>query len=645
MWDADELDSALGKALAACVMGALAVATIGFGGVRGTEFAPAAALVGLASLLWLVRLWTRRSHRFLLHPMLLPAAGFLGYAAWWLGRVAVGYPAGLEMLYLAVTALVLVVVLHNLHGQEETQWVVVFLVGLATVLSLYALIQFIRDSDRVLWLARPSQYQRRAGATFINPNHLAGFLVPILPLALSHVFLARGKAVLRVFHGYAALMMLVAIALTMSRGGWLAAGLVLVLFFLWLAIRRRHLRLVAIGCLGILLTAGSTFLLTSDKARARLENVATPGHQDSGLRSYLWRPTVALWKDNAWLGVGPGQFDVRFPKYRTPAVPREPGYAHNEYLNLLADYGVVGALLAGATVLALGIGIVRSQKFVERGPSDFGSKGSNRTAFFVGGSLGLTGLAVHSAGDFVLHIPAIGLTGATLAGLMGSTIRFASERWWLTPRWWSRVPVTLAVLGAVGWVGIRSWNYAHETWYLNRAARATVIDDRLLSNLEHAHRIAPGNPRTPHELGENYRRLSWQGMPGWREEVQKAVEWLERSAALNPHDPYTRMRLGLATHWLGDTERARREFERAVDLGPQDTEVLNHYGWNLLLQGRVRKAQAVFQQSMELFPWGNWQATKYLDEITAGRWLDREAADGEGEAGPGGGADGTADQR
>ena len=310
MWD-DRLE----RAIEWLVLGAIAYGALLFGGVRATELAVMTGLVGAATVLWIVRLWAVSSHRLLLHPVLLPLLGFIGFAVWRAAGADVAYAARQELWMVVLYGVTFVIGLHNLHGQDTLQRVTTVLVGLGTVLSLYAVGQYLSQSDAVLWLVRPAQYFRRAGATFVNPNHFAALMVVLLPLALAQTFLGRTKGPIRVFHGYAAAMMAAGLAVTMSRGGWLAGGSVLITFFVWLLIRRRQMRIPALVGLGVVVVGTVLFLSTSTKARQRIEGVNAEGTEDSGNRAPLWKPALAMWKDHPWTGVGPGRYDGCCPRY------------------------------------------------------------------------------------------------------------------------------------------------------------------------------------------------------------------------------------------------------------------------------------------------------------------------------------------
>lgn len=81
-------------------------------------------------------------------------------------------------------------------------------------------------------------------------------------------------------------------------------------------------------------------------------------------------------------------------------------YVHNEYLQVLAELGFVGLALLIVLLASLAWAVWRGRPHA---PS---------TAVWAGAAAGLAALAVHSALDFLWHLPAIPLAGAVLAGLV-----------------------------------------------------------------------------------------------------------------------------------------------------------------------------------------------------------------------------------
>lgn len=619
-------DEYLERAIEGLILLAIGIGCVFFGGVRNTELAFMTGCVALAGVVWALRMWANPSHRFLLHPVLIPILGFVGYAVWLVQQADVPYLARQDLWLVTLYAAAFVVALQNLHGQSSLQRISTALAGLGSLLALYAVAQYLSESDSVLWLARPAQYVRRAGATFVNPNHFAGVMVGLLPIALAQTFLSRSRGPIRVFHGYASVMMAAGLAVSMSRGGWIAGGSALILFFLWLLIRRRQMRIPALVGLAVSIAGASVFLVSSARAQQRIQGLTAIGTADSGNRTPLWKPAIRMIESHPWTGVGPGHYDVRFPAFQDHTIQVSPGYTHNEYLNTLADYGIVGGSIVALGVLALVGGIILSRKYVERGPGDLGDKGSNRTAFFVGSCIGMAAITIHCIGDFLLHVPCIGLMTAVLGGLLASTVRFASERWWLSGAWWNRIIATAAVVAALVFLFPTATLGFREGLALNRAAVAGSVNSKLLEDLTTAAAICPDNPRTAFEIGENLRRLSFEGEGPWREQAMQAIDWLGKAAALNRFDPMPHLSLGLCWHWLGESNNARDSFAKARDLGPRLVSVANHYAWNLLLQGKVNEARVVFEESLTWNSWDNWFARRYLEDIEKGRWIESQPA-------------------
>ncbi len=624
MWSRTETDTFLQRTVLVLVLLLIWVAAIFFGGQRPSEFVVLVGLGITAAGVWLARLSLGERPKLFLHPVLGAMATFIAYAFWRTGTVAVPYLALAELLQLVLYAVVFLVVLHNLSDREESVWVMHALVALGACLSVYALVQGLNHSDSVLWLKQPTNYLKRAGATLVNPNHFAGLLVALLPLALGQAFISRQPGWIRVAHGYGATLMLVGLGVSMSRGGWVAGALVCFTFLVWVMARRPQLRLAAVGSLGIIVTAAVCFVYYNPKARARIEGVNIAGNVESGLRNYIWEPAWQEFLAFKTFGVGPAQFRVHFPQFRTPAMQGDPGWCHNEYLNLLCDYGLVGAGIVAVGLVIFGAGLLWSRKYAERRGSELGTRGSDRTALFVGTTFGLFGLALHSVGDFILHTPAVALVAVTLAALSASSVRHASERFRVNAPVLARALVAIALVGASIWMWPLALRRAREAVPLQRAAGEISLSPTLFADLNAAARIEPTNPRTAYELGENYRRLSFEGGPDWKTQCEAAIQWLERAQQLNPQDPFVHLKLGLAWHWLGEAEKSRRSFERAVDLGPNQVEIANTYAWNLLQQGRPRKARAILEQSLTWDPWGNWYARKCVIEIEQGKWPDRE---------------------
>src|SRR5258706_16034779 len=138
-------------------------------------------------------------------------------------------------------------------------------------------------------------------------------------------------------------------------------------------------------------------------------------------------------------------------------------------MSLLADWGVTGGIIVLSGMAVFGPGLVKTWEHVRRAEKDFGSDKSNRFAFFVGASAGLLALAVHSAIDFNLHIPANAFLGVTLLALLSSNLRFATEGYWLNIRRPVKILATAALAAGVSYLSWQEWRRGHEQFWLARA--------------------------------------------------------------------------------------------------------------------------------------------------------------------------------
>jgi O-antigen ligase/tetratricopeptide (TPR) repeat protein len=274
----------------------------------------------------------------------------------------------------------------------------------------------------ILWFYVPYDWGQprpdldpRAVGPFVNPNHFAAYLNLILPLALVgalfRTFLCRRSASqepLRFFCLVAASVLICAIALSLSRGGWLgaliAASMVigLALAALWRGRPgRRESRLevpgafyvISVLCIVVITTVYTAPSLPT-AVDARLE--ATMSEPDFSSRLGYWRDSMTMIRDFPALGVGLGSFQDLFARYQSPPwAPYSVREAHNDYVELAAEAGVVGLGLALWFFLVASVRIYRGLRTV------------HPEALPVVAALiaGLAAIAVQEVFEFALQIP------------------------------------------------------------------------------------------------------------------------------------------------------------------------------------------------------------------------------------------------
>jgi O-antigen ligase len=532
----ERLDKWCERGILAVVLAILVFAPLATGAVRPLERLVLQGLMIGLILLWLPRFWLRENYRLLFPPLAWVVLAFTGYAVYRYFTADLEYIARQELLKVVVYAVLFFAVVDNLHRQETTQWVVLTLVFLAMLLSMYAVYQFTTKSPYVWNFIKPAQYLRRGSGTFICPNHLAGYLEMILPLGLAATFMGRFSPALKVFVGYASLVTIAGIVVSLSRGGWIATGISLFLFFL-LLVKNRRFRIPALVLLAMVLLAGIVFANKSYNPQKRFQRMFEDG-KVRDVRFRLWQPAWEMWQDHVWVGTGPGHFDYRFREYRPFDIQMRPLHAHNDYLTTLADWGVVGAVLVAAALVCVYAGVFKTWKFVQRS-NDLTTKSSNRSAYVLGGAIGLFALLLHCIVDFNMQIPAIALTAATVMAVLTAHLRFATDRYWINPGMAGKLTWTLLCLGAVAFLGyheIRGWR---EYSLLAKAAevrRDPAKFETYIELLKRAHAVEPANFETTQTIGEMLRAKSFQGYPGYRKLAEEAIEWFQRGVKLNPYD-------------------------------------------------------------------------------------------------------------
>jgi O-antigen ligase/Tfp pilus assembly protein PilF len=607
-----DIDTLFERLFFAVLLAILVFAPLATGAVRAVDFLVVQGATVVLLLLWTARVWFSPGTRLLWPPVAWVAVAFCGYAVACYFTADIEYIARQEVIRVLVYGAVFLAALNNVTRRETVQWLGIALVALAAGISVFAVYQWAFCSNRIWNLVRPDLYAGRGSGTFICPNHLAGFLEMLLPLGLAYSIAGRGGFLPRLLLGYLSLMLAGGLLVSQSRAGWAAAGAGLALFFL-LQIRHPRYRWPALA-LALLVTAAAVAAAArTDVIKKRVEDNLFVHEYGSGtIRAQIWRTAFAMWREHPLAGVGPAHFDPRFPQYRpaTVSVQSRPDRAHNDYLNTLADWGLIGfALVAAAWALVL-LTVARVWKYIQRPMGDLsrnnrsGSPGqSNRTAFVTGAVAGLAALLLHALFDFNMHIPANALLAVTLLALLAGHIRFATERWWCSGVT-TRLAVTLSalVLGvALGATGLRR---AVETKWLRQAERAEPQRSERFEALKRAAAAEPMNAETAYEIGEQLRVESWAGGDEYAERAAAAVTWFERAASLNPHDASPRLRLGMCWVWVGQPDKAAPFFDRAGELDPHGYYTLALRGWHRFHAGKLDQAKMLLQRSLDLTPWG-----------------------------------------
>jgi O-antigen ligase len=339
---------------------------------------------------------------------------------------------------LAYAAIFFVIVSHY-RTKEQVRSLVKTILWMGCFLVLFAILQKMTWNDRIFWIY-PVDATLKSGAgiwgSYINRNHFAGYLGMAIPLGMGFLlysaprikalpesalglkvarFLASEKLVPYAMLFLLVLLMTATLFMTFSRGG-ITAFVVSSLFFAWITWRRRTLRSKT-ALLAIL--AAVIFAAVVLAAWDQLEERFAALEEDHISRLSVWQDSLGIVRDYPVLGTGLGTFENAYMRYQTTMPRFLFDHAHNDYVELVTDTGVVGLLLG------MGMALVFVRMVFRRWRRKHGMFGK---CIGAGGLASVVAIAVHSFTDFNLHIPANALLFAVISALTYAALFNVTEK-------------------------------------------------------------------------------------------------------------------------------------------------------------------------------------------------------------------------
>ena len=362
---------------------------------------------------------------------------------------------------------------------------------------------------------------------------------------------------------------------------------------------QRGQRIPALLLMLLLVGAAAWFVVQAGASSDRVQQLVNMD-STADARMHIWPAAVKIWQANFWWGAGPAHFDHLFRIYRDPQVQARPERAHNDYLNTLADWGVVGAALVAVALVLVFWSVGRIWPHVQREGDDLRSRQSNRMAFVLGATTGMVALLLHGLTDFNFHIPANALAAVALMALVTAHWRFATADYRVPLGFAGRGAVTVLGLVGAAWLGQQATLRGIERGLLVQSDDVRGTRASQLALLRQAHALEPMNPQTCFGIGEVLRTEAWERQPGYQETAEEAMTWFERAWQLNPYDGYARLRYGMCLDLLGERRQATRYFLRALELDPNGAFTLTHVGWHYCQLEDWETARRYLEQSAKM---------------------------------------------
>ena len=494
-------------------------------------------------------------------------------------------------------------------------WLVAVLLLLGCANALVGAIQYFKGENFMIFSELPrADYGKRASGFFGNPNQLAGFLEVAFLLGLAVAWWGRWKLWGRLIAGYAAVMCGACLVLTGSRGGYAStvAGLIVFAALSFLVRERKsHGKgfSIAIATIVVAVTlAGTVFMVVkgSDLLRTRVEATSN----DSNYRAALWGAALKQFALSPMVGTGSATYLYFGRQFRDVMVQSDPIYSHNDYVQLLGEFGLMGA--AGFLfflVAHLRGGWVSMGQLVRHLRGSQLAGGSNSLALTIGAMSSVGAYLVHSAVDFNLHIPANTLLMAFVFALLANpgSIPTSNKTGEREPAFALPFPFRLVAPALGVWMLFAGLNFGYGAYYSHRTERI-LSDWKFLDKPEiarEAEKLARlGLERDPKNL-DLYRALGdalyalatlSSHLPEVRQKyLTESIETYKQAIALAPRD--RNLILGLA--WTYDEIRQFSEsaplFQRALELDPNAALVRSAYAGHLEGQRRLVEAKREYE--------------------------------------------------
>jgi O-antigen ligase len=287
------------------------------------------------------------------------------------------------------------------------------------LLASFALVQSMTSDGKIYWFRTVSSYAGIYGP-YANHNHYAGLVEMLLPVPLVVAFSRRISAWRRALAAFAAVVMGSTIFLCGSRGGMIALLWQIVLLaglLLWQKKIAKAFPLLLMFLAAVIIF--STWLGGNEIAD-RIASIHSEAHTElsGGTRLSVARDSYHMFTLRPVAGWGLATFRDVYPQFRTFYSNFAVDYAHDDYLQLLVETGVLGGLV---TLWFLVIVFRNSLRKIKNNSDTDG-------AVALAALLGITGILIHSFFDFNLQIPANAAIFYVLCGVAALEPRFGRGR-------------------------------------------------------------------------------------------------------------------------------------------------------------------------------------------------------------------------
>lgn len=378
-------------------IGALAVfGVLAHGGVEEWALAVFETSAGTLFFLWALFSLLFKEKEVVFPTILPPLLAFAGVVALQLffRRTASPYDTRMQLQLLLADIILVFLAAQAFRTLQDWRDFFWFVMLFGFFLAGFGILQHLTFNGKLYWF-REMHYGGIPFGPYVNRNHFAGFAELVIPIALVPLILGKVRRERRFVIGLFALLPIGALFMSASRGGIVAFGVELLFLALGIALQRAGSKHLLSGGIVLLAALSLVSWLGVKEVLSRfgsLQSLEVKEAKRASMRHGTWE----IFLDHHVLGTGLGTIQLVYPPYETLYDGKIVNHSHNDYLEALAETGILGGLCCAWFIALLGLAALRSLQ----------QSLSFAIAFRLAGLAACCGFLVHSLVDFNLHIPA-----------------------------------------------------------------------------------------------------------------------------------------------------------------------------------------------------------------------------------------------
>lgn len=329
-----------------CVL--IAFSVLAFGTVQVWSESILEAGAGLLFLYWALVVFRSADAKIQWNSLNAPLLGLIGIGLLQLLFRGTEYPflTRVELLKLAAYFIVFFLSAQAFRTRADLTALAWCVILFCFAVSVLTIIQHFTAGQSIYWVEQVNGGEPYG--PYVNRNHFAGFVELTLPMGLALMaFRGVRRDVLPLMTLFT-IVPLSALVLSGSRGGLLGFAVEICILG-WMMRKRGALRSGKVAAIGAVVIAALLFVswVGASLALQKLSAMKSP-EVSVGRRVSMARSAVHIFLDHPFKGCGLGTIIAVFPRYETDYDGRVVEHVHNDYLEGLAETGLLGALCGAA---------------------------------------------------------------------------------------------------------------------------------------------------------------------------------------------------------------------------------------------------------------------------------------------------------